>query len=134
MEKEAQSQPLVLKKRPVFHSVTENSSNDILISRKRDTVIYLKRIHKQLFVKNQQEVRLKGVGAAILRTVEIALQCERTYPGLELVTETYTMPISDALHTTDGEFVEDSTRLSSAICITLKNGVPLFAQQANNKV
>lgn len=60
-----------IKKTPAFHAPLK--ANEILVSRKKPKVVYLKRVHELFFDLNQKEIILQGIGAAVELTVDLAL-------------------------------------------------------------
>ena len=61
-----------IKKTPAFHPLLK--PNEILISRKKPQVIYLKRIHELFFEQDQSDIFIQGIGAAVQPAVDLALQ------------------------------------------------------------
>ena len=52
-----------IKKTPAFHPLLK--SNEILISRKKPQLVYMKRVHELFFEKSQSEVFIQAIGAAV---------------------------------------------------------------------
>ena len=48
--------------------------NEILVTRKKPDVVYLKRIHELFFDLNQKEIIVQGIGAAVEKAVNICLE------------------------------------------------------------
>ena len=61
-----------IKKTPAFHPLLK--SNEILISRKKPQLVYMKRVHELFFEKSQSEVYIQAIGAAVQQAVDLALQ------------------------------------------------------------
>jgi len=102
-----------VKKTPAFHPPLK--MNEILVSRKKPRVVYLKRVHELFFGLGQKEVILQGIGAAVQMTVDLALSVQESYAGITFETvNTFTMPLRDIKE--DGS---DQVRFNSGICIKL---------------
>ncbi len=125
------------------------AANQILVTRYTHFSVYMKRIHTLLFNIDKKwkeeskqvaleptftQVYLQGMGAAIQKTVDLALQFQETYGGdniIELETTTFTVPVHDLLLGGQGEEAEnplaesepevvgEQTRLVSGICVCL---------------
>jgi hypothetical protein len=52
-----------IKKTPAFHPLLK--PNEILISRKKPQLVYMKRVHELFFEKSQSEVFIQAIGAAV---------------------------------------------------------------------
>jgi hypothetical protein len=61
-----------IKKTPAFHP--QLKTNEILISRKKPQLVYMKRVHELFFEKGQSEVYIQAIGAAVQQAVDLALQ------------------------------------------------------------
>lgn len=51
------------KKSPAFHPPLRQ--NEILITRKKPQVVYLKRVHELFFDLNMKEIYIQAIGAAV---------------------------------------------------------------------
>ena len=76
-------------------------AHEILVSRKRNFKVYAARIKELFHEKEMKCVILQGTGAAVDRTVELALNSAETYKGLSYEIETFTIPVE---HLTMDEF------------------------------
>ena len=120
-----------IKKTPAFHP--QLKTNEILISRKKPQLVYMKRVHELFFEKGQSEVYIQAIGAAVQQAVDLALQVQETYAGVKFESiDTFTMPLRDLLIAEDKEsqaspliqeagpeILGDQMRFNSGICIKL---------------
>uniref|UniRef100_A0A0A9YLK9 Ribonuclease P protein subunit p20 n=1 Tax=Lygus hesperus TaxID=30085 RepID=A0A0A9YLK9_LYGHE len=94
--------------------------NEIYITNKSDFKGQLARVIKLLESTEEDEIILRGLGSAVLRTVNLALQTQEKL-GPQYVTEvfTYTVHLVDDLEGVQD--VDEQTRSNSAIKIRIYN-------------
>ncbi|KAJ7372630.1 ribonucleases P/MRP protein subunit pop7 [Desmophyllum pertusum] len=106
----------VVKKRPPQKG--QKRRNDIYVNRKTDFAAQLERCQKSLD-SSEQEVRIHGLGAAINRAINLAMQLEQRGQGtVELSTTTSSVKLVDDFEPEDDDHEEYSkVRTNSAVHI-----------------
>lgn len=116
--KPGDKKPYVRKKRPPVR--LSQKPNDIYINRKTEFAAQLARSHR-LLDQGCSELNIHGLGVAIHRAINLALQLQETSShDLEVATTTSTVELVDDLEPLDDETdYHTQTRPSSAIHIRL---------------
>ncbi|NP_001089115.1 uncharacterized protein LOC733359 [Xenopus laevis] len=87
------------------------SPNDIYVTTKTDFRAQLARCRQLLSTGDFRELRVHGLGLAIGRAINLALQLQLSYPGtLHISPNTSTVELTDDLESEGGEDMEPGAR------------------------